>query len=103
MGQPLAGIELCVVRDDGSPAAAEEVGSVHIRGPNLFREYWQNPVATTAAPESAAPPLSKCRRFVNVRCDLSTLHVSFTGINRARRARTGFQAMDRRGWNGAAA
>ena len=49
VGQPLAGIELCVVRDDGSPAAAEEVGSVHIRGPNLFREYWQNPVATTAA------------------------------------------------------
>jgi acyl-CoA synthetase (AMP-forming)/AMP-acid ligase II len=46
---PLAGIDLRVVHDDGSAVAAAEVGSVQIRGPNLFREYWNKPEATRAA------------------------------------------------------
>jgi malonyl-CoA/methylmalonyl-CoA synthetase len=49
VGLPLEGIELRVVRADGEPAAAEELGTVVIRGPNLFREYWRNPEATRAA------------------------------------------------------
>ena len=49
VGSPLAGIELRVNRDDGSFAAEGEVGSVVLRGPNLFREYWQQPEATRAA------------------------------------------------------
>jgi malonyl-CoA/methylmalonyl-CoA synthetase len=49
VGLPLGGIELRVEREDGNPAAAGEAGSVRVRGPNLFREYWRNPEATRAA------------------------------------------------------
>ena len=49
VGLPLEGIEARVVTDEGSLAAPGEVGSVQIRGPNLFREYWRNPEATRQA------------------------------------------------------
>jgi malonyl-CoA/methylmalonyl-CoA synthetase len=49
VGLPLNGIEVRVLGKDGQPAAANEVGSVMIRGPNLFREYWRNPEATRVA------------------------------------------------------
>ena len=49
VGLPLPGVELRVTGDDGSPAAAGEVGGVAIRGPNLFRQYWQKPEATQTA------------------------------------------------------
>jgi malonyl-CoA/methylmalonyl-CoA synthetase len=49
VGLPLAGIELRIATGDGAAAKVGEVGSVLIRGPNLFREYWQNPEATRAA------------------------------------------------------
>jgi malonyl-CoA/methylmalonyl-CoA synthetase len=49
VGRPLGGIELQVTRDDGTPAAPGEAGSVRVRGPNLFREYWRNAEATRAA------------------------------------------------------
>jgi malonyl-CoA/methylmalonyl-CoA synthetase len=49
VGLPLDGIELKVLRDDGQTAEAGEVGSVRIRGPNLFRQYWNKPEATRDA------------------------------------------------------
>jgi malonyl-CoA/methylmalonyl-CoA synthetase len=49
VGLPLEGIEVRVERDDQSPAAPGEVGSVRLRGPNLFRAYWGQPEATRAA------------------------------------------------------
>jgi malonyl-CoA/methylmalonyl-CoA synthetase len=49
VGMPLDGIEVRVLRDDGTPARPGEVGSVQLRGPNLFRNYWRNPDATRAA------------------------------------------------------
>jgi malonyl-CoA/methylmalonyl-CoA synthetase len=49
VGLPLAGIELQLMKDDGTPAAPGEVGSVQLRGPNLFREYWRKPDATQSA------------------------------------------------------
>ncbi len=49
VGLPLAEMERKVVRSDGSPVDPGEVGSVHIRSPNLFREYWHKPDATRAA------------------------------------------------------
>ncbi len=49
VGLPLAEMERKVVRSDGSPVEPGEVGSVHIRSPNLFREYWHKPDATRAA------------------------------------------------------
>ncbi len=49
VGLPLEGIEVRVVLDDGTPAGPGEVGSVQLRGPNLFREYWRRPEATRDA------------------------------------------------------
>lgn len=49
VGPALAGVELTIVGENGGPVPAGDVGSVHLRGPNLFREYWRNPTATQAA------------------------------------------------------
>lgn len=49
VGRPLEGIEVRLVHDGGANAPAGSPGSVQIRGPNLFREYWRNPEATRAA------------------------------------------------------
>jgi malonyl-CoA/methylmalonyl-CoA synthetase len=49
VGLPLREVERKVTRGDGADAAPGEVGSVQIRGPNLFREYWRKPDATRAA------------------------------------------------------
>jgi malonyl-CoA/methylmalonyl-CoA synthetase len=49
VGIPLCGIELRVQKDDGNASMPGEVGSVRIRGPNLFREYWHQPEATRDA------------------------------------------------------
>jgi malonyl-CoA/methylmalonyl-CoA synthetase len=49
VGLPLKGVEFRVTRDDGAAADAGELGSVSLRGPNLFREYWRRPEATVAA------------------------------------------------------
>ncbi len=49
VGLPLEGIELRLAGDDGQDVPAGEVGSVQLRGPNLFREYWRKPEATQAA------------------------------------------------------
>jgi malonyl-CoA/methylmalonyl-CoA synthetase len=49
VGLPLEGVEVRVERDDRTPAAPGEVGSVRLRGPNLFRAYWNKPEATRDA------------------------------------------------------
>lgn len=48
VGLPLEGVELRIVAESGD-AKAGEVGSVQIRGPNLFDRYWANPDATRDA------------------------------------------------------
>lgn len=49
VGIPLAGIELQLQKEDGTPSKPGDVGSVQLRGPNLFREYWHEPEATRQA------------------------------------------------------
>src|SRR5262249_35905676 len=49
VGLPLEGIEVRIDRDDQSPAGPGEVGSVRVRGPNLFREYGGKPEETRSA------------------------------------------------------
>jgi malonyl-CoA/methylmalonyl-CoA synthetase len=49
VGLPLAGVEVSLVDEHGAPVAAHQVGTVRLRGPNLFREYWRQPEATRAA------------------------------------------------------
>ncbi len=49
VGLPLEGIELRIVGEDGTPTPTGEVGSVQLRGPNLFRQYWRRLDATREA------------------------------------------------------
>src|SRR5262249_10888879 len=49
VGLPLDGIELRLAGADGACPPQGETGSVLVRGPNLFREYWRNPEATRRA------------------------------------------------------
>jgi acyl-CoA synthetase (AMP-forming)/AMP-acid ligase II len=49
VGLPLPGIELALGGEGGAEAGVGEVGTVLLRGPNLFREYWGKPEATRAA------------------------------------------------------
>ncbi len=46
VGYPLAGVELRVTSEAGSPAAPGEVGTVEIRGDGVFLGYWQLPEKT---------------------------------------------------------
>jgi len=47
-GAPTAMNEVRVVDLDGQPLPAGEVGQIAVRGPQMMREYWQDPEATAA-------------------------------------------------------
>jgi o-succinylbenzoate---CoA ligase len=40
-GEPLEGVEIRVVREDGSLAIQGEIGRLHVRGPTLMDGYWE--------------------------------------------------------------
>ena len=42
-GTPLPGVEARVVDDSGRPVGADEIGTLQLRGPQLFPGYWQEP------------------------------------------------------------
>jgi acetyl-CoA synthetase len=48
IGKPVPGHEVAVIRADGTPAAAGEVGQIAVKRPNpvMFLEYWGRPEAT---------------------------------------------------------
>jgi acyl-CoA synthetase (AMP-forming)/AMP-acid ligase II len=48
-GLPVASSEVRVLDAAGRPAAPGTVGRIAVRGPQLMREYWQDPAATAAA------------------------------------------------------
>jgi long-chain acyl-CoA synthetase len=45
-GPALCVIDLRVVDDDGSELPSDERGELQVRGPSMFREYWNKPEAT---------------------------------------------------------
>jgi malonyl-CoA/methylmalonyl-CoA synthetase len=50
VGQPLPGVEVRLLDDDGRPVETEGVaGEIHVRGEGVFLEYWNRPDATAAA------------------------------------------------------
>ena len=48
VGQPLPGVQLRLVDDDGRPAGGDS-GQIAVRGPQVFKEYWGRPRETAAA------------------------------------------------------
>lgn len=46
VGYPRSGVVVAVLRDDGSPAAAGEIGEITCRGDVVMSGYWNNPDAT---------------------------------------------------------
>lgn len=48
MGKPVPGHDVAVIREDGTPAAPDELGQIAVRRPNpvMFLQYWGRPEAT---------------------------------------------------------
>jgi malonyl-CoA/methylmalonyl-CoA synthetase len=49
VGLPLPGVLVRAFDADGTPVPDGTTGEICVRGPNVFREYWRNPAATSAA------------------------------------------------------
>jgi len=49
IGAPLPGVDVRLVDADGSDALIGDAGELWVRGPNVFRGYWQEPEATSSA------------------------------------------------------
>ncbi len=52
VGLPLPSTEVCVRSDDGALLASASAGELWVRGPQVMRGYWRQPIAATA--ENAA-------------------------------------------------
>jgi malonyl-CoA/methylmalonyl-CoA synthetase len=46
VGFPLPGVQVRIADEDGRPVPAGEVGVIEVKGPNVFKGYWQMPEKT---------------------------------------------------------
>jgi malonyl-CoA/methylmalonyl-CoA synthetase len=49
VGEPLPGVEVRLLDDAGDDVPDAEPGELHVRGPQVFAEYWRRPEETAAA------------------------------------------------------
>src|SRR6187200_3187826 len=49
VGVPLPGVDVRLVSEDGQPVGDGSPGELEVRGPSVFKEYWQRPAETEAA------------------------------------------------------
>jgi len=52
VGWPLPGTSVKIITPDGKEAGVDEEGEIHIKGPNVFSQYWNRPDATLASFEN---------------------------------------------------
>lgn len=48
IGQPLNGVTIRIADEQNQEVEAGTSGEIQVKGPNIFKEYWQKPAATTA-------------------------------------------------------
>ncbi|MFZ6647330.1 malonate--CoA ligase [Undibacterium sp. TJN25] len=46
VGLPLPGVDVRVVKADNAACAADEIGDIQVKGPNVFKGYWRMPEKT---------------------------------------------------------
>jgi malonyl-CoA/methylmalonyl-CoA synthetase len=46
IGQPLDGVTVRLADEDNQEVAAGQSGEIQVKGPNIFKEYWNRPEAT---------------------------------------------------------
>lgn len=49
VGFPLPGLSAKIIKPNGEKAGIDEEGELHVKGPNVFKEYWNRPDATANA------------------------------------------------------
>lgn len=49
VGRPLPGVEIRLLDEDGTEVEPGRPGEIHVRGPAVFREYWERPAETASA------------------------------------------------------
>ncbi|MGD8494674.1 MAG: acyl-CoA synthetase [Gemmatimonadales bacterium] len=49
VGRPLPGVEIRLLDEDGAEVDPGLSGEIHVRGPAVFREYWERPAETASA------------------------------------------------------
>ena len=49
IGEPLPGVEVRLVDEDDQPVLSGTMGEIHVRGSNVFHQYWRRPEQTQEA------------------------------------------------------